>query len=105
MDNPAYRQEMQRRLHEEQLRKEAQRAADPAHQILMEVQRRKAYGMGPEGTGEAGARNAEINRHLQGAGGGLGGGLPPTAPPAAGNPFANESQEFQEMMRRLGVIQ
>jgi hypothetical protein len=111
MDNPEYRRQFMERQIRKQQQQQQQKDQDPSYQILMEMQRRKLYEQGLEGAAEAGMRNAETNQYLNRPDGLLNqiysGSAPRVSPrPASpGNPFAHEPQEYQDMMRRLGVIQ
>lgn len=112
MNNPAFQRELLERLQRQRVvDQQLQGGGDPNEQILRELARRKALGLAPGGATEEGIRNAEANKYLNRPGGLLdeiysgaaqGGTQRPVNP---GNPFANEPQEFQDMMRRLGVIQ
>jgi hypothetical protein len=111
MDNPEYRRQFLERQIRQQQQQQQRSAEDPSYQILLEMQRRKLAGQSPEGAAEAGMRNAQTEQYLNRPGGLLdeiySGSAPRVGPSPAspGNPFAHEPQEYQDMMRRLGVIQ
>lgn len=93
MNNPAFRQGLLEHLQADAEKKRAQQEADP---IMREIARRKALGYGPrEAVGDV-IEQSVSNPGLTGMG--------VFSSPSRGNPFADESRETQDLMRRLGVV-
>ena len=96
MNNPAFRQGLLGHLQADAERKRARQEADPMAPIMREMARRKALGYGPrEAVGDV-IEQSVSNPGLTGMG--------VFSSPSGGNPFADESRETQDLMRRLGVI-
>ena len=111
MNDPAFRRQLLERLQRQRLADQRAKEADPNLQILLEIARRQAQGLPPSGAINEGIRNAEVNEYLNRPGGLLNeissgaAGSGSRGPVNPGNPFAHEPQEYQDMLRRLGVIQ